>query len=42
MAKVYIVQENPNVNVIGAGRFGELSSYATTWKTNNVITRPRS
>ena len=24
MAKVYIVQENPNVNVIGAGRFGEL------------------
>tara|TARA_A100000172_G_C2969455_1_gene85400 strand:- start:25 stop:135 length:111 start_codon:yes stop_codon:yes gene_type:complete len=26
MAKVYIVQENPNVNVIGAGRFGELIS----------------
>ena len=24
MAKVYIVQENPNVNVIGAGRFGDL------------------
>jgi len=24
MAKVYIVQENPNVNVLGAGRFGEL------------------
>ena len=24
MAKVYIVQENPNVNVIGAARFGEL------------------
>jgi len=24
MAKVYIVQENPNVNVIGAGHFGAL------------------
>ena len=24
MAKVYIVQENPNVNIIGAGRFGDL------------------
>jgi len=24
MGKVYVVQENPNVNVIGAGRFGEL------------------
>jgi len=24
MGKVYIVQENPHVNVLGAGRFGEL------------------
>lgn len=23
MGKVYVVQENPNVNIIGAGRFGE-------------------
>jgi hypothetical protein len=24
MGKVYVVQENPNVNIIGAGRFGDL------------------
>jgi hypothetical protein len=31
MGKVYVVQENPNVNIIGAGRFWRFSSYATTW-----------
>ena len=32
MAKVFIVQENPNVNVLAAGRYGELIALLRPYK----------